>query len=85
MNDWLLPNWGGFNKKPTRPPDQVGAKRIKTLKVLRQSDKPWSLAEAQFAGLYRMGYVRREGDTAQITNAGLSVLDRHERKAWSAA
>ena len=42
-------------------------------------------AEAQFGALYRMGYVRRVGEAAQITNAGLSVLDRHERKAWSAA
>jgi hypothetical protein len=85
MNEWLFAGWGGFNSKPLQLPDPVGAKRIKTLKLLRQSDKPWTQAEAQFGALYRMGYVRRVGEAAQITNAGLSVLDRHERKAGSAA
>ena len=77
MNEWLTdPNWGGFRKKELQLPDPVGAKRIKTLKLLRRADQPWSVAEAQFGALYRMGYVKREGDTAQITNAGLAVLDR---------
>lgn len=78
MNEWLTGAWEGFRSKELQRPDPVGAKRIKTLTLLRQSDQPWDRAEAQFGALFRMGYVRREGDRAQITNAGLSVLERHE-------
>jgi hypothetical protein len=79
MNEWLFAGWGGFRSKELQMPDPVGAKRVKTLKLLRGGDQPWSVAEAQFGALYRMGYVRRVGDTAQITNAGLTVVERAER------
>lgn len=79
MNEWLTGEWEGFRSKELQRPDPVGAKRIKTLRLLRIGDIPWDHAEAQFGALYRMGYVRRDGDKAQITNAGLAVLERHER------
>ena len=76
MNEWTQDPAFRFRKKELRGPDPVGAKRVKTLALLRAGDQPWSRAEAQFCALYRIGYVRREGDTAQITNAGLAFLDR---------
>ena len=80
MNEWLSGAWDGFRSKELQRADPVGAKRIKTLALLRQSDQQWGRAEAQFGALHRMGYVRRYDDRAQITNAGLAVLDRHERQ-----
>lgn len=60
-------------------PCPVGQKRLRTLKALRAADRPWNEATAQFGALYRMGYVRRVENTAQITNAGLAALDRQEQ------
>lgn len=76
MNEWLTDPDFKFCGKPLRGPDPVGEKRLKTLRLLMSGDKLWSQAEAQFGALYRMGYVRRDGDMAQITNAGLAVLER---------
>lgn len=71
------------HKRPLRGPDPVGAKRVKTLLRLRQRDGNWQDAPMQYAALERMGYVRHtndcDGDLAQITNAGLALLDRQLR------
>lgn len=59
-------------------PNPVGKRKLRTLRLLRDGDKPWSIAGSQCESLQCMGYVRRAGDTAQITNAGLAVLERAE-------
>jgi hypothetical protein len=66
-----------------RGPDPISKKKLRTLRLLRDGDKPWAAAGSQCESLQYRGYVRRVGDIAQITNAGLAVLERATEAAMT--